>query len=486
MAQRIMALEMIGDEVRAATAERSWSNFSFLGAFYAEREADEGDLAPAINRILEEAGRPDIVLSAFPGELVAKRLLTLPFHDHKRLLQAVPFALEDHLPFGVEEAVVSYAPVARQDKNTLVLAAMVRKQDLAAHLELLSRAGLDPKQVTLSAFALSMLVRRKRNGSEPSAHLLVNLEYGRTSAAIIDGQGIPRALRMLPLGFDNSAVLDGRGSAVVAMLRQTVLAESGEAPPADLILSGSAASSAQVRSFLAQELTLPVRSIDEFEPAILTAGANRAGHGSIAMAGCCAMLLGEAPTDPLPLINFRVGGFAFHGRTGDLAPLYSSAVLAAVLVLFMIVDFSANLVSNYRHLWLLDQQTVLAAAPVLTDVPANRIEATLARRITEAHQRLRLLGGSGNVGSPLDTLLSLSRALPSRLSLDIDELTIDETGLRISGRADSYATIDTIKRAISTAQSIGNVQVTDEKPDTDHKVEFHLTAAVRDSLLGGD
>ena len=120
-----------------------------------ERAEDETDLAPALARLLGQTGIPDIVISAMPGELVAKRLLTLPFRDRRKLEQAVPFALEEHLPFSVEDAVVAYMPLLRDGKTSLVLAALVRKDDLRAHLDLLATAGLDPKSVTLSSLALS-------------------------------------------------------------------------------------------------------------------------------------------------------------------------------------------------------------------------------------------------------------------------------------------------------------------------------------------
>ena len=128
MAQRILALEFADDRIEAALGERAWSSFALLGTYQAERAEDETDLAPALRRLLSQSGIPDIVISALPGELVAKRLLTLPFRDRRKLEQAVPFALEEHLPFGVEDALVAYMPLLRDGKNSLVLAALVQKR----------------------------------------------------------------------------------------------------------------------------------------------------------------------------------------------------------------------------------------------------------------------------------------------------------------------------------------------------------------------
>jgi Tfp pilus assembly PilM family ATPase len=108
MGQRILALELGGDRVRAAMADRTWNSFQLIGAYEQQRAGDESDLSGAIARVLRAAGTPDMVISALPGEFVAKRLLTLPFNDNRRLQQVVPFALEEHLPFPVDDAAVAF------------------------------------------------------------------------------------------------------------------------------------------------------------------------------------------------------------------------------------------------------------------------------------------------------------------------------------------------------------------------------------------
>ena len=60
---------------------------------------------------------------------------------------------------------MAFTRVGQEDDKTLVMAAMARKEDLRHHLELLARAGIDPKTVTLSALALAALLARARNGS---------------------------------------------------------------------------------------------------------------------------------------------------------------------------------------------------------------------------------------------------------------------------------------------------------------------------------
>src|SRR5262245_38207046 len=134
MGQRILAFEIGGDRVRAALADRTFKSLDFVSVYEQERARDEPDLSGAIARIVSAAGRPDIAISALPGEFVAKRLLTLPFTDRRRLKQVVPFALEEHLPFAVDDAAVAFARVGHRDSSTLVIAAFVRRDHLRRHL----------------------------------------------------------------------------------------------------------------------------------------------------------------------------------------------------------------------------------------------------------------------------------------------------------------------------------------------------------------
>src|SRR5215471_10998799 len=126
MGQRILALEVSGDSARAALADRAYKSFELVAGYEQDRTAGETGLSDALSRIVSAAGRCDVVISSLPGEYVAKRLLALPFTDRRRLQQVVAFALEEHLPFAVDDAVVSFARVGRESSNTLVMAAAVR------------------------------------------------------------------------------------------------------------------------------------------------------------------------------------------------------------------------------------------------------------------------------------------------------------------------------------------------------------------------
>jgi Tfp pilus assembly PilM family ATPase len=479
MAQQVMAVEIAGDQVRAAVAVRTWNSFEMVGVIEQQRDDDEPDAGPALVRLLQKTGKPDIVISALPADMVARRLLELPFRDRRKLEQVVPFALEEHLPFPVEDAVVSFVAVGSDGDNTLVIAAFARKDDVRRHVDLLAGAGLDPKTVTLSTLALAQLLSCARNGREAS-HLLLDIDSDSTSMVLIDARGTPRAIRTLAAGIDHAtgaeALSRPAASAILGAVRQTLLAHASDHEQPDLVLAGPGAAVPGIGSRIGEALSLTVRSLDEFEyPAPLTA----ARREPLRFAACMAMLLAEAPGKRAEVLNFRRGEFAFRGRTSDLAPFRTPGILAIAALCFALVHLGFGVSSNLRSLSALNAQIVAAARPALGPVSASDAQTKLMANVSTMEHKLKMMGGGTGRGSPLDTLLEVSRTIPARIPVQVEDLVVDDSGLKLQGHADSFAAVDQVKRALDNSTYFSNIQV-------DHaaaggksgKVDFRLSATV--------
>jgi|SRR5208282_2601575 len=480
MPQRILAVEIAGDRLCAATADRTWNSFQFIGVFETHRATDEVDLAPALARLIEKTGRPDVVISALPSDSVAKRLLELPFGDARRLHQIVPFALEEHLPFPVDGAIVAFTRVGRSGENSLVLAAFARKHDIDHHLQLMARAGLDPKTLTLAPFAVAAMFARSQNGSEPTAHLVVDADQSMTSFVLLDKEGIPRAMRTIATGLfgpDGLARAADEITPVINLVRQTMLAHAAELNHADLVMTGRGATVPKLKSTLSDALSLEA---GEFDVSKLFEGAQ---PELVRFATPIAMLLGELPIKPIELLNFRKDEFVFRGRTGgDLTPFYTTAALAACLLGFVILHFVLGFAGKVHQLRALNREIAQIAGPVLGQSdPADPINQ-LRSGIAAMNKHLRLLGGNLSRNSALDTLLTVSRSVPSRFPAEIEDLQVDPTGLRITGLADSFATVDQVKRALEQSGDFESIEVTHANSSNEqNKVEFRLNADFKDA-----
>jgi hypothetical protein len=484
MGQRILALELSGDRARAAVADRTFKALELVGVYEQERAGDETDLSGAIARIVTAAGKPDIVISGLPGEFVAKRLLTLPFTDRRRLQQVVPFALEEHLPFAVDDAAVAFARVGREGSNTLVIAAFARKDDLRNHLELLARGGLEPKTVTLGSLALAGFLARARNG-HGGARLVIDIDHACTSMVLIDVGGTPRAMRTVGQGLsvhNGATIPQPAAAAILGAVRQTLLAHSSGADAPDLVLAGAAAASPSIRNQIAVALEVPVHDLAEFDCSPLIQGIK---SEPMRFSGCIAMLLGEAPARPLELLNFRQGEFTFRGSGGALAPLRLSAMLAIAAVAFAVLHIVLGISINARKLHLLNREVEAVTAPALGATNPATAKTTLKAHIAQMNKQVRLMGGNLGQGSPLDLLLGVSRAIPPGTTVQFDTVLTDDSGVKLEGKADSFATVDLVKKTLGRSGRFGPIRIDHAAAGSDPgKVEFKLSTTLAEGAGG--
>jgi general secretion pathway protein L len=482
MPQRVLALEMPGSTVRAAVAERSWNSFHILGVFEEERRTGEADLLGALSRLLARSGKADIVISALPGEFVLKRLLELPFTDPRKLAQVVPFELEEHLPFAIDDAVIGSSRVGRDGDNTIVIAALARKPDMRHHLDLLARAGLDPKVVTLSELAIARLLSRSRTAAA-KAHLVMDIEQNSTSMVLLDSDGTPRAIRTVNAGItadDSGPLAEAHAASILSAARQTLLAHSSEIDNLDVILAGSVAGIPELRKELSDALSLAVRDAAEFDFSFLLNGLR---PDMSRFAACVAMLMSELPSKPAELLNFRQGEFAFKGRLGaDLSAFRTTGIIAGAAIGFALLHLTLGIATTLHRVHLLDRQIASISEPALGANPPADAVAALRAGIVKMNKRLALIGGNVTANAPLDAMLTLSRDIPKRFPVQMEDVAVDGNGVRLAGEADSFGTVDQVKKALSSDNYFGNIEVTHAKAATDGKVEFQIEAKFRDGL----
>jgi type II secretion system protein L len=474
MAQRILAVELGRDWAQAALAERTWNSLTLIGTFFTELKESEGDMRPALARLLEHVGGVDVTVSAIAGELVAKRLLTLPFRNRRQLEQAVPFALEEHLPFAADDGVVGFVPFARQGATSLVMACFVRRADLQAHLDTLGAVGLDPKLVTVSALALPALLEAPGD----RARLLLEMGRRRASIVLLDAEGVARTFRVVPGGGPSA---NGAGdqralnSAILRSVRQTLSDRSLESCAVELIMMG--AEDGEFSAQLANEFALPMRRGFDLISAERLPGSTAR---DMEFAGCLAMLLSQHPHFGFELLDFRQGEFVFLGRGADLGPWRTPLILACALGLLGALHISLDLAARYRRLDLINARISAAAAPVLGSKPASEVAPSLRRAIAQSHTRLWTLGGKGSRASPLDVLLAVSRALNPTMGIELDELTFDDSGIKLTGRANSYASVSLLKQSLAKQSELDNIEVTEAKASSESgKVDFRASAALK-------
>ena len=120
--------------------------------------------------------------------------------------------------------------------------------------------------------------------------------------------------------------------------------------------------------------------------------------------------------------------------------------------------------------------------PALGPNPPDDAVAALRSGIIKMSKRLALIGGNSGKDSPLEALLAVSRDVPKRFPVEMQDIAVDESGLRLSGEADSFTTVDQMKKALQQDDYFGNIEVSHAKAATDGKVEFQVEAKFKDAI----
>ncbi len=315
----------------------------------------------------------------------------------------------------------------------------------------------------------------------------MDIEPNSTSMVLLDSDGTPRAIRTVHAGIaadESGPLADARAASILSVARQTLLAHSSDSESLDVILAGSAAGIPMLREELAEALSVSVRDAAEFDYSFLLNGMR---PDMSRYAACISMLLSELPNKPAELLNFRQSEFAFKGRIrGDLSVFYTTGILAGVVAILAIVHVALGIGTQLHRLHALNRQIAVMTMPALGPNPPDDAVGALRSGIVKMSKRLALIGGNIGKDSPLDALLAVSRDLPKRFEVEMQDVAIDSGGLKLAGEADSFETVDQMKKALTQDAYFGNIEVTHAKAGTDGKVEFQIEASFRDAIGAGE
>lgn len=201
---KVAAVEFARDEVRVAVVRTGGKRPELVGTHAAPVVCEDPELRPeASARALDAAldglrHRPAVYTLCLDAARATVRNLTIPFRGAGRVAKAVPFELEPHLPFPLEELAVDFNTVAEVNGQTEVLAVGMRRRHLDEHLAVLDTVGVESEAVSLDAAGLTALwcaARRPSKGLEAVLHLR---ESG-ACLAIVKGRALA-FLRHIPIG----------------------------------------------------------------------------------------------------------------------------------------------------------------------------------------------------------------------------------------------------------------------------------------------
>lgn len=172
---------------------------------------DPKALGAAIKALLSKNGiRANRCISAAAGAAsVVVRVIEVPRMTPAELAETMKWEVERHIPFAANDVEMAYqaiddpASADPNNPNMEVLLAVAQRDMVAAHIETLQAAGLNPVAVDVESLAVGRaLLNLPRSGLDQKNVVVVNIGAANTEVGIFKG-GTLRFPRTVPIAGDN-------------------------------------------------------------------------------------------------------------------------------------------------------------------------------------------------------------------------------------------------------------------------------------------
>lgn len=202
--QRVIGLDIGSYSIKAVEIINSFSSYR-IAEFYEKVIPFDDQRSPEQRVVgcMEELFRSnnleaDRIVTAMPGQYTSSRMLTFPFSDSRKIISALPFEVEDLVPFHLDEMILEHQVVGQQQSSTHVLVVMIQKTFLARYLDQLLQVGIDPRLVDVDSLSLYNLVPHIPS-AEDELYGIVDIGHEKTSLCLVEG-GMLRMFRTLKVG----------------------------------------------------------------------------------------------------------------------------------------------------------------------------------------------------------------------------------------------------------------------------------------------
>jgi len=154
----------------------------------AERQAEA--LRAGMARLPSES----TITMALPGEMLALRVLDLPFADARKVEQVVGYELEGQIMHDLSEVVMDHvilsAPSTDQGETTgsRAMAVAARTEDIAAYLALLKQSGVEPRTLYAAPIIYhALLAEEHREDASAGCRLFIDMGHQRSQLCFLRG-----------------------------------------------------------------------------------------------------------------------------------------------------------------------------------------------------------------------------------------------------------------------------------------------------------
>jgi Tfp pilus assembly PilM family ATPase len=433
----VLGLEVTPRAVRGAflrTTLRGYEMERYAEAplpYSADLELEAGVLKAAIAQVVGQGARsPDRIIASLSGEAASLRLVDLPAGVEKKAAEVLPGELGAVLPFDIEDAIVDYQVVGRDESTIQLMAVAAPRQNVADRLNELQSAGVDPRELAVGAAAFDGLGALLGESLGNRTVLVIDVGPKNTDFAVLTNGGCTFA-RTVSGGMD--LVESGRRALLGAALQRTFASYRAQRSedPSLVLLSGETAPMESARGWITEQLGIDCG----VAPLPEAPGADEETLPKFTKAAALA----SRAISRRKQLDLRQGEFASAAAAGELR---KHARLIAVCFTAIVLAFTVSLMARYRVARAEHERLTATLVEVSNELLEEEAKSALHAR--------ELLAAGPRIDDPLprfdayDVLEAVSESIPVDIQHDTRRLLIEIDDDGDKGRFEIQGTVGSI------------------------------------------
>ncbi len=420
----------------------------------------------------------------------------MPFRDPKKIRQTLAFEIEGMVPFSIEELIVDFL-ISGQTDQSEILATLVTKAYISEYLSMLQPYRINPG--ILDIRCVSTVSRLLRQEGTTDCGLFLDIGKKRTTM-ILYLKGKIVLVRTFafqekhlpgPDLYQHTANNTDRDSEISEIFKsvlkslctrvQNTLHTFGYMHNMPfriekVFFSGISGLFPETKAILNRFLDVPAEQIDLSMDRRVHMDENiaRTWNPSL-MSGALSLALRD--TKGSQGFNFRKDEFEIKtGYFGPKMEFRKAAIFLIIILSFLAADMSVDYYFLKKKYNDLGQEITGLFRQTFPDV--KRIVDPLQQakvKINEIKTSTISIPGVNPTDKTLDLLRDISKHIPKPMDIQITRMGIDLEKVRISGKADTYSTVDSMKNALEASTYFSDVTITSTNLDRAGKgVRFEI------------
>lgn len=459
MADALFCLDIHKDSIAAVVVDRSSKVTIVTGCGVADTL--EQSFEEALDQIKEQTGfTGGPCLVTFGAEFFSFRNVSLPFFDRKKIEQALPFELVDYSPVDIDSLIIDFIVVKSGLEGADIVAAMISREELAAHLAMLNGAGINPDGIGISGYSAALKIAE----GLPGNFVLIDIGTSWASLVIVlNGQ----VALIRPLAIQTE--IKGKTVAddiFVQNATQTVLASQlldTKEPNYSVYLTGLERRIKTISPVLSSKMGgIEIHSFHQSaQPFIKIEPDIQERYQPDLMDRILAHLFKHKGDKKNVGFNFRKDDFRkkkslLEYREQIVKTVVPLSILIACLLVYMAYNYSM-LSSEQDNLRQQISRVFKETLPEVTRI-VNPVQQLQVKN-NEIKATYRPGGANGATYTIIDLLTELSARIPPRYSVKVVRMVADMDTVRLKAVTADFNTVDNVQKELEKSNYFKSVTI---------------------------